>query len=206
MLAGLIMDWNALTAAQMRKRLAAAGATQPLTCTPTCSQGLRQAGVLAPLIRIDGRWHVLFIRRSRWEGDRHSGQVAFPGGKREACDADLRATAVRETVEELGLAPDCLQLIGSLAPRHSRTGYCITAQIALLDWPCPLTPDAREVARVFSLPLDWLADRSNWRVVPCRDTEGQPAEVIRYREQEGEQLWGVTAALVQQLLGRLATD
>jgi len=195
------MDWNRLEAAQIRQRLASSQAAE---CPDECRRSYRAAGVLAPLIRVDQAWRLLFIRRSCFEGDRHSGQVAFAGGKREAGDANIRETALREAEEELGIGRDQLQMLGELPPYHSSTGFCITAQVAQLDWPARLRPQPREVARVFSLPLDWLADGRNWRSELIRRDNGSRVEVIRYREQDGECLWGATAGMVQRLLQLLS--
>ena len=63
----------------------------------------KQAGVLIPFIRKKQQWHILYIRRATFEGDHHSGQVAFAGGKYEQQDADLQATALREAHEEVGI-------------------------------------------------------------------------------------------------------
>ena len=69
------------------------------------------ASVLLPLIRPaydrerDPSWRLLFIRRARHAHDRHSGEVAFPGGRTDPGDPDPVATALRETEEELGLDP-----------------------------------------------------------------------------------------------------
>jgi len=198
------MDWNRLEAAQIRQRLALLPVSAAAECSDECRRLYRAAGVLAPLIRVDQTWRLLFIRRSRFEGDRHSGQVAFAGGKREAGDANIRETALREAEEELGIDRRSLQMLGELPPYHSSTGFCITAQVAQLDWPLRLRPQPREVARVFSLPLDWLADGGNWRRELIRRDNGSRAEVIRYREYDGECLWGATAGMVQQLLQALS--
>ncbi len=196
------MDWNRLTSDRIRQALAKGSGDD---CDDRCRRGLPQAGVLAPLIRVEDAWHLLFIRRTRFDRDRHSGQVAFAGGKREPGDADIRVTALREAEEELGIERESLQLLGRLPSYHSGTGYCITPQVALLDWPCSLRPEPREVARVFSLPLHWLADPRNWCRDRIRRDNGQAVEVIRYDECDGECLWGATAGMVQSLLRVLET-
>jgi hypothetical protein len=56
----------------------------------------RDAAVLIPFVRLRDEWHLLYIRRARSERDRHSGQVAFAGGKRDPQDTDLYRTALRE--------------------------------------------------------------------------------------------------------------
>lgn len=201
------MDWNALQTDQMREALArfdpADTANREGEAGEACV--FREAGVLAPLLREAGEWKLLFIRRSVHEGDRHSGQVAFAGGKRELLDRDIRATALREAEEELGIQPQQLELLGSLPAWYSSTGYCITAQVARLQWPCELRLQAREVDRVFAIPLTWLADRRHFQVIPhCRE-DGRVVQVIRYRPWQDEILWGATAGMVRMLIQAFST-
>lgn len=196
------MDWNALDRGEIRRRLACRGAPREAPQSPP-GHCYREAGVLAPLVREDDAWHLLFIRRSRREGDRHSGQVAFAGGKRESGDADIRATALREAREELGIEAEWLEVFGSLPACFSGSGFCITAHVAHLPWPCRLNPDPREVDRVFTMPLDWLADPANAFSEPWRQEDGTLVPVIHYRPWQGERLWGVTAYMVEMLLQAL---
>lgn len=74
----------------------------------------RPAAVLIPLTRIQNSWHLLFIRRTQVQQDRHSGQVAFPGGRMDPQDHDIQHTAVREACEEVGLDPADIRILGQL--------------------------------------------------------------------------------------------
>jgi len=201
------MNWNDLRIEKMRDALVRFEPTDAANrengAVETC--GFREAGVLAPLLREAGEWKLLFIRRSVYEGDRHSGQVAFAGGKREPQDRDIRATALREAEEELGIQPQHLELLGSLPAWYSSTGYCITAQVAILQWPCELRLQAREVDRVFAIPLSWLADRNHFQVVPHHREDGRVIQLVRYRPWQGEILWGATAGMVRMLIQALSS-
>src|SRR5829696_10398579 len=78
--------------------------------------GAKQAAVLVPLFPdAAGELHAVFTER-RAELRRHAGEISFPGGRREPQDADLLATALRETHEEIGLSPDRVELLGALQP------------------------------------------------------------------------------------------
>ncbi|CAG0911943.1 unnamed protein product, partial [Cyprideis torosa] len=124
----------------------------------------RQAGVLIPFIRVDERWHLLYICRADAAGDRHSGQVAFAGGKHEQHDADLFDTALREAHEEIGIAPQDVSILGQLSHHHSISNFQITPVVGHVPWPYALTLQTSEVKRAFSIPLHWLADPANHEI------------------------------------------
>jgi 8-oxo-dGTP pyrophosphatase MutT (NUDIX family) len=159
------------------------------------------ASVLIPLFRdVDG-WRVLYIRRAEHERDRHSGQVAFPGGKQDAIDRDAHDAALREAQEEIGLDPVHVSILGNLKSYRTISNYLVTPVVAEINWPVPLVPDSREVSRVFSIPVAWLADPANhqvsWRTLKKGDAGVQ---VIHFQRYEGELLWGITAKLTVSLL------
>lgn len=166
------------------------------------------AAVLAPLVRMEGNeWRLLYIRRTSRDDDPHSGQVAFPGGRCEPQDADLRATVLRETVEEIGVEPSRVRILGRLNPHLTVSNHRVTPFAGVLDWPCRLHREDSEVSRIFTIPLDWLADPDHFR---CRERplggSGHRIRVIEYQPYEGEVLWGLTARMTHRLLGILGFD
>ncbi len=82
---------------------------------PAPDPDLVAAGVLVPLFVAEEQFQVLFIQRTLMVKD-HRGQIAFPGGVRDPEDAHLLATALRETEEEIGLAPEAVEVLGTLPP------------------------------------------------------------------------------------------
>jgi 8-oxo-dGTP pyrophosphatase MutT (NUDIX family) len=152
-------------------------------------------------------WHLLFIRRTEHEGDHHSGQVAFPGGRGEAGDLDAVATALREAQEEIGLNPQLVAVLGALPPLHTVSNYLVTPVIGEIPWPLDLTPDPTEVARVFSIPLDWLGNPGNRRVLtwPSED-HPQARDVVFYDTFDQELLWGVSARITVDFLTILSAS
>lgn len=155
--------------------------------------------MLIVLTRKGDEWHVLYIRRSTRDNDRHSGQVAFPGGRVEDADTDLIDTALREAEEEIGLARDKLRVIGQLADSDTSTGFVVTPVVAVLEDDFEPVLQTAEVARLFSIPLSWLQDPDNhwsrlWRDRP----------VVYFADYDGENLWGATARMTVSLLEAIA--
>jgi 8-oxo-dGTP pyrophosphatase MutT (NUDIX family) len=161
----------------------------------------QQAGVLIPFIRVNESWHLLYICRAEAEQDRHSGQVAFAGGKYEQDDKSLFDTALREAHEEIGIAPQDVRILGHLNHHHSISNFRITPVVGYVPWPYALTLQTSEVKRAFSIPLNWLADPANHeiRYRKLRQNRQQTA-VAYFNEYDGEILWGATARMTLSLL------
>jgi len=158
----------------------------------------KPAAVLMPLIAVDGSCHFLFTRRTELVAE-HRGQVSFPGGAWEAGDGDLTQTAKRETWEELGISTNQVEVLGSLQPRSLISGYRVTPVIGYIQAPLRLQVHPQEVARAFSIPLEWLAEPQN-RYLETRRINGNDYEVIFYQPYQGEVLWGATAGMVVDFL------
>ena len=167
----------------------------------------QSAAVLVPLFRDGGDWHALFIRRAANARDRHSGQVAFPGGRVDPADRDEIEAALREAREEIGLAAPWVRVLGSLRPYRTVSNFLVTPVVGEIAWPVTIDPDPREVERVFSIPLRWLADPAN-RQVRRRPLPGFDVDIpVYYFERfDDELLWGVTAKIVVALLEVLGIE
>jgi 8-oxo-dGTP pyrophosphatase MutT (NUDIX family) len=175
-------------------------------CERLVPSDLREAAVLLPLYRYGGRWRLLYIRRAEHEHDHHSGEVGFPGGRSEAGDADAVATALREAQEEIALPPAAVSVLGQMRTLSTVSRYLVTPVVGTLDWPQTLVPQPQEVARIFSIPLDWLRDPDHHRrrIWPAPD-HPQAREVIFFDEYDGEQLWGITARITLDFLRCIGT-
>ncbi len=124
---------------------------------------LRAAGVLVPVLCGGGAPRVILTKRSS-ALKHHPGQVAFPGGKQDAGDPDITATALREAQEEIGLDPANVETLGFL-PRHETvTGFDVTPVLARISVPFTPVPEAGEVEEVFEVPLAHLLELGRFRV------------------------------------------
>ncbi len=161
---------------------------------------LHRAAVLILLTQIKSQWHVLFIRRADRDGDLHSGQVAFPGGKYEYQDHNLEMTAIRETQEEIGLHPDNIQIIGQLSSHHTVTKFKIYPFAGVIPWPVSLSPQLSEVARIFTIPLVWLQDSNNYSYKKHPLQKSRKSPIIFFDQYDGEILWGASARITLSFL------
>lgn len=170
------------------------------------ARSLRRAAVLLPLVRTDDAWHLLFIRRAVHESDRHSGQVAFPGGAREPGDDSDAATALREAREEIGLEASRVRVLGTLDSYLTVSRYEVVPVVGTVAWPAPLVLEPREVARTFLVPLDWLRERSHFTLRARREMDPESARrhpVVVYEPYDGETLWGASARIALNFLKAL---
>src|SRR5437773_2191874 len=97
--------------------------------------GFAPAAVLVPVVTEPGQPDRLLFTERRHDLSTHAGQIAFPGGKRDAVDADAAATAVRETTEELGIEPAAIEVLGALDDVPTPTRFVITPIVARLRGP-----------------------------------------------------------------------
>ncbi|MDY0163487.1 CoA pyrophosphatase [Desulfobotulus sp.] len=117
----------------------------------------RNTAVLIPLIEKHDGIHLLFEQRA--DGIRQAGEVCFPGGMMDSEDSDPCQTAIRETVEELGLRPDKIEILGRMDILLTVMGLTVAPVVARvsMDTLDELSPNPDEVARIFTLPLAWFA-------------------------------------------------
>jgi 8-oxo-dGTP pyrophosphatase MutT (NUDIX family) len=162
-------------------------------------RGAINAAVLVPLYLRRGRLHAVFTRRQD-DLRRHPGEISFPGGRYDEGEPDLRATALREAHEEIGLPGDAVDIIGALQPTSTiATGYAVYPFVGLIEAGRTWTPSAGEVAEVLELPLDaLLAGYARRRLI----RRGMPIRTDTY--QVGDHLiWGATARILADLFDRI---
>ena len=193
-----------LGVAELRRRLATRGAPEFTVFGDDGTEGREvastAAAVLIPVI-MHATLTVLFTKRTSHLKS-HSGQVSFPGGRAEPHDASAEFTALREAQEEIGLAPERVEIIGRLPDYRTRTGFRVTPVVGLVAPPLELTPDPNEVEEIFEVPLDFLLDPAN-RQRQTREFQGRTVGFYVF-EHGGRSIWGATAGMVVNLYRMLA--
>jgi len=161
--------------------------------------GRTDSAVLAPLFQDPaGELHAVFTRR-RDDLSRHAGEISFPGGRQDPGET-LLETALREAHEEVGLPPDTVDVLGALAPTPTFvTNYAIYPFVGLIAPGFEWVLEETEVAEVLELRVsDLRAAYGERRLV----RKGIPFRTPTY-EVGGHLIWGATARVLQDLLGRL---
>ncbi len=157
---------------------------------------LKCAAVLVPLLWQDGQWSLLFTRRTD-HVESHKGQVSFPGGGCDDGEVTPEETALREAQEEIGLDPKRVRILGRLVNMITVTSFQVTPVVGVIEWPTVFTVGQHEVARIFTIPLDWLADsRNRWEFT----MPGRNRSLIAFHPYDGELLWGATARMTVDFL------
>lgn len=165
---------------------------------------LTPAGVLIPLIDRGGTEISVLLTQRSAELNTHAGQVSFPGGRMEPGDADIASTALRETEEEVGIAKTGVSIIGYLQPMPTITGYAVTPVVGLVESGFELSIDTIEVEYVFEVPLPFLMDSRNHRLVD-RDLYGSTVSMVEYHF-GGERIWGATAFIIDKFIKALKNN
>ena len=156
----------------------------------------RCAAVLIPLAWFEGEWHLLYTRRTD-KVETHKGQVSFPGGACDPGEETPEQTALREANEEIGIHSQDVRVLGRLAPMITITSFRVTPVVGVVKWPYAFRVENAEVARVFTMPLSWVADKGNrWEF----HMPGRKYGLIVYHPYDGELLWGATAIMTDTFL------
>jgi 8-oxo-dGTP pyrophosphatase MutT (NUDIX family) len=132
---------------------------------------------------------------------KHSGQIAFPGGKIDTIDGSPERAAIRETEEEIGLDGSFVETVGRLPNYLASTGFRITPVLAVVRRGFDLRLNPTEVDDVFEVPLSFLMNPAN-HARDKRMLDGLERHFYRM-PYETRMIWGITAGIVRTLYERL---
>lgn len=169
--------------------------------TPLRAGPLNPAAVLVPVVAYEDGERVILTKRTAHLSN-HAGQISFPGGRVDAEDPDVIATALRETEEEIGLDRSHISVLGALDAYVTGTGFAVVPVVGLVRPGFALSLAQHEVAEVFEVPFGFLMDSRNhqrhkgvfngverqWWAMPYRDYY----------------IWGATAGMLRNLHDLLA--
>ena len=129
---------------------------------------------------------------------KHAGQIAFPGGRKEREDKDLKDTVQRETEEEVNIPKENYDIIGNLPKFFTGTGYAVTPFLAIMkqnsDWKSLISPNLNEVEKIF-YPKSYylLSPKFHLREKPPINSSMFMTWKINYND---ENIWGLTARVL----------
>ncbi len=157
------------------------------------------AGVMVLLHEKKGDWYTTFIKRTSRERDKHSGQISFPGGRKDPGDASLRECALRETEEELGIPGSEIKVIGRMTKLYVfASNYIVYPFVGIVKGAPVYHPDSREVERVLEYPLSQF-DKVHIKKKDLK-IRGVLLKDVPYFDLDGEVLWGATAMMLSEFI------
>lgn len=155
----------------------------------------RSSGVMILLFPTEQGVSTVFIQRT--EGGPHGGQISLPGGKQEDSDGNLSQTALRETFEEIGVAPGLIREIGVLTPLYvPHSNFIIQPVVGFIGFLPAFVLDGKEVAGVIITPLKQLFHPDNRKTMILHRLGVEIA--APYYEASGHRIWGATAMIMSE--------
>jgi len=158
----------------------------------------QQAAVLVVIFNKNSKTHVLMTKRAL-DLKVHAGEISFPGGVVELEDEHLMITALRETMEEIGLDVAPSQVIGCLPMVQTRTGFKVTPFVAILQSLPELNVSEDEVHEVLEMPLTALLSTQQ------RDIGFKPSEEMVVYWYKHHRIWGASAKILRQIENLIGT-
>ncbi|MEP6646281.1 MAG: CoA pyrophosphatase [Saprospiraceae bacterium] len=167
------------------------------------SPDVRNAAVLMVLFENESNnFNLLFIRRTTVEnGDKHSGQIAFPGGKSEPSDPDLMYTALREAEEEIGIDLSEIDVLGSLSPIYINvSNFMVYPYLSYaINKPALIRQEA-EIEEILELSLASFQDPSARQETKIHLSKEVTLNHVPCFNIAGTIIWGATAMIMNEFL------
>ena len=145
--------------------------------------------------------HFTLIQRTAYKGT-HGGQISFPGGKQEA-EESLKETALRETFEEIGVAPDKIQVLGEITQIYiPPSNFLVSPFIGFVDFEPVFIPEVKEVEEIIEVKISDLTDDSNIKqkkIKVGKYTETPVLIDVPYFDLNHNTVWGATATILSEV-------
>jgi 8-oxo-dGTP pyrophosphatase MutT (NUDIX family) len=144
-------------------------------------------------------WHTLLIQRTAHPHDRHSGQISFPGGRQEPQDADLMATALRESEEEVGMGASTLQVVGKLTDLYIPvSNFLVHPFVAISHEPIQIRTQPSEVQSVLLPAVGHFMDPENIKRKTIQMGAGMNLLDVPCYQYKDQTIWGATAMILSE--------
>lgn len=159
------------------------------------------AGVMSLIYPKEGHAHLLFMKRtSMHPQDKHAGQISFPGGKKDPGDIDMKACAIRECWEEVGVQKDKYTILGELSELYiSVSNFLIQPYLAYAENPLTFEIETREVSELIEFPLAELLNYKNLDLTEIL-VRGYKMKNVPYFDLNGQILWGATSMITSEIV------
>lgn len=157
----------------------------------------RYAAVNILLYLKDDQWHFPLMQRTINPNDKHSGQISFPGGSRDAEDVDYEATAIRETSEEIGIDKHFIKIIREMTPMYiPPSNFYVHPFISFTKKNPSFYLQESEAVELIEIPVNdllQLSDEPEMKSMPS--SKGVEVPVINYN---GYYIWGATSMILSE--------
>lgn len=165
----------------------------------TAPDNARQSGVMVLLFMEGEEWHTLLMQRTE-DGHTHSGQISFPGGKKEDSDRDIIDTAARECEEEIGIDKTTINMIGTISPLYiPPSNFHVTPVLGFLPGNFAMKISEQEVQEVYKIPLSYLFDDKIKEKRSILTSQNLRLESPVYVLSNSKIVWGATAMIISEL-------
>jgi 8-oxo-dGTP pyrophosphatase MutT (NUDIX family) len=169
-----------------------------LTKQEVLAHNPRVSGVMLLLFEKEDELNIVFTQRKQYEGV-HSGQMSFPGGKKDETDKTLLDTALRETHEEIGVEPDRIEVLGQLSELYiPPSNFLVYPSVGFVHRIEKFIPQQNEVEKVVEIPVSFFLDKNNInRHTEIKLFNGAVVQVPAYIHNE-HIIWGATAIMLSE--------
>ena len=163
----------------------------------------KESAVAMVIFQQQDELQCVLMQRNQYLGV-HSGQVCFPGGKREDIDSDLKQTALRETIEEIGLELNAFEWLGDLTPVFIPvSGHHVQPYVFFYHETPTFYPDEREVAEVITFPLIDLFSDHTIQSTTIELSSNRTLKDVPYYAIREKIVWGATALILHEFKNAL---